>query len=76
MKLLTDQAADSADVDAAVAAAKAAFEPGSEWRSMVSGDRRDLMWKLAQLMEQHRGDLAYYEAMAWPINSDMICTHG
>merc|ERR1719240_2556694 len=40
------QEASAKDVDIAVAAAKAAFEPGSEWRSLNASDRRDLLLKL------------------------------
>jgi len=61
--IATVQAADQADVDKAVDAATAAFDPSSEWRTMVGGDRRDLMLKLADLMETHRKDLAYYESL-------------
>lgn len=61
--IATFQAADSADVDIAVKAAKDAFASGSPWRSMVTGDRRDLMVKLAELIEKHRAELAYYESL-------------
>jgi len=46
------QEADSADVDKAVAAAKAAFAIGSEWRSMDASKRRDLLLKLADLIQR------------------------
>jgi hypothetical protein len=45
--IATFQSAKEADVNIAVAAANAAFEPGSEWRQMRGVDRRDLMNKLA-----------------------------
>ncbi len=50
------QEADSADVDLAVAAARKAFEIGSEWRSMEPSARGALLFKFAQLM---RRDLDY-----------------
>ena len=57
------QAATEADVNIAVAAAKKAFEPGSEWRSMTGADRRDLMNKMANLVEAHRDELCKWEAI-------------
>ena len=47
LPIATFQAGTEADVNIAVAAAKKAFEPGSEWRSMTGADRRDLMNKMA-----------------------------
>jgi len=46
------QEADAADVDLAVAAARAAFKTGSPWRSTEASGRRDLMLKLAALIER------------------------
>jgi acyl-CoA reductase-like NAD-dependent aldehyde dehydrogenase len=43
------------DVDAAVAAARAAFPA---WRALPGDKRRDLMLKMAQALEQHVGDLS------------------
>jgi len=54
------QEADEADVDKAVAAAKAAFSIGSEWRSMDGSKRRDLLLKLAELIER---DMEYLEEL-------------
>ena len=53
-------AGEQADVDAAVAAARAAFE--GPWARMVPAEQAKLMWGLADLIEQHRDMLA-------PINS-------
>ncbi len=50
------QEANAEDVDIAVAAARKAFEIGSEWRSMDPSTRGELMHKLAQLM---RRDIEY-----------------
>ncbi len=45
------QEADEADVNDAVAAATAAFEEGSAWRTTPASGRRDLLLKLAALIE-------------------------
>ena len=57
------QEALEADVDKAVAAAKAAFEIGSPWRSMDASGRRDLLLKLADLMERDKEYLEELEAL-------------
>ena len=53
---------DAADIDAAVAAARAAFEGGA-WSRMSGSERAKLMWKLAELIEQHRDELAELESV-------------
>ena len=50
--------AGAADVDRAVAAARAAFTEGSDWRSMTPGDRGRAMIRLAGLVEAHADELA------------------
>ncbi|KAL8222028.1 UNVERIFIED_CONTAM: Mitochondrial 10-formyltetrahydrofolate dehydrogenase [Gekko kuhli] len=50
------------DVDKAVAAAKDAFEHG-EWGKMNPRDRGRLMYRLADLMEEHQEELATIEAI-------------
>jgi len=57
------QEAGEVDVNKAVAAARAAFAPGSEWRTMPSSKRRDLMLKLASLVERDRAHLAEIESL-------------
>jgi len=57
------QEADSADVDKAVAAAKAAFAIGSEWRSMDASKRRDLLLKLADLIQRDHEYLEELESL-------------
>jgi aldehyde dehydrogenase (NAD+) len=57
------QEAGPADVDKAVAAAKAAFEIGSPWRTMDATGRRDLLLKLANLMERDKEYLEELEAL-------------
>ncbi|TKA71936.1 hypothetical protein B0A49_05015 [Cryomyces minteri] len=52
-------AADPEDVDAAVAAARKAFK--GEWRDMASTERGELMYKLSQLVEEHKETLATIE---------------
>uniref|UniRef100_A0A8V5GEB6 10-formyltetrahydrofolate dehydrogenase n=1 Tax=Melopsittacus undulatus TaxID=13146 RepID=A0A8V5GEB6_MELUD len=51
-----------ADVDKAVAAAKEAFENG-EWRRMDARERGRLMYRLADLMEEHQEELATIESI-------------
>lgn len=41
-----------ADVDLAVAAARRAFHPDGEWRTMTPQHRGKLLWKLADLIEE------------------------
>ncbi|HEY2682207.1 MAG TPA: aldehyde dehydrogenase family protein [Steroidobacteraceae bacterium] len=53
---------DSADVDAAVHAARRAFEAG-EWARMKPVDRERLMHRLADLIEAHADELAELEAI-------------
>nr|XP_018879207.1 cytosolic 10-formyltetrahydrofolate dehydrogenase isoform X3 [Gorilla gorilla gorilla] len=50
------------DVDKAVAAAKDAFENG-RWGKISARDRGRLMYRLADLMEQHQEELATIEAL-------------
>ena len=53
---------DAADIDAAVAAARAAFE-GGPWPKMTGSERAKLMWKLAELIEANRDELAELESL-------------
>jgi len=55
--------ADKADVDLAVAAAKRAFQFGSEWRTMDASNRGKLMHKLCDLIEQNREYIASLETL-------------
>jgi aldehyde dehydrogenase (NAD+)/phenylacetaldehyde dehydrogenase len=52
-----------ADVDAAVRAARAAFDEGSEWRRMSAADRGRRMVALADLLEANGAQLAELEAL-------------
>ncbi|KAL4227704.1 Retinal dehydrogenase 1 [Mactra antiquata] len=62
-KICDVQEGDKADVDKAVAAAKKAFEFGSEWRSMDASQRAVLLNKLADLIERDRIYLASLETL-------------
>jgi aldehyde dehydrogenase (NAD+) len=53
---------DTADVDKAVAAARAAFEKGP-WKKMSASQRGVLMNKLADLIEKNADELAQLEAL-------------
>ena len=57
------QEAGPEDVDKAVAAATAAFELGSPWRSMAASERGKFMMKLADLMEKNSEYLEELEAL-------------
>ena len=54
--------ADAADVDKAVAAARAAFERGP-WRKMQASERGRLLTRLADLIEKNADELAALEAL-------------
>ena len=54
--------ADAADVDLAVAAARRAFEGGA-WPKMSPSERGRLLWKLADLVDQHADELAELESL-------------
>jgi phenylacetaldehyde dehydrogenase len=54
--------AGSEDVDRAVAAARAAFESGP-WQEMLPVAREALLWKLADLIEQHASEFAEIESL-------------
>ena len=54
--------ADAPDVDVAVAAARRAFEGGA-WPRMSPSERGRLLWKLADLVDQHADELAELESL-------------
>jgi acyl-CoA reductase-like NAD-dependent aldehyde dehydrogenase len=54
--------ADAEDVDRAVAAARRAFESGS-WPKLTPSQRGRLLWKVADLIEQHAEELAELETL-------------
>src|SRR5512140_3842787 len=60
--LTTAAEASAADVDAAVQAARKAFDdPSGPWRKMSASERGRLLWKIAELVEQHIDELAELE---------------
>ena len=62
-QVLTKVAAcDAADVDAAVKAARAAFDKGT-WANMAPAQRKRIMLKLAELMMKNREELALLETL-------------
>ncbi len=50
------------DIDRAVTAARNAFDKGP-WRKMTPSERGKLMWKLADLIDQHTEELAQLESL-------------
>ncbi|XP_072934494.1 cytosolic 10-formyltetrahydrofolate dehydrogenase [Epargyreus clarus] len=56
------QSASANDVDKAVKAAKKAFEEG-EWSKISARERGQIMFRLADLMEQHKEELATIESI-------------
>lgn len=56
------QRATVGDVDRAVRAAKRAFDEG-EWSKMSARDRGKLLFRLADLMEEHKQELATIESI-------------
>ena len=52
----------SADVDAAVAAARAAFESDS-WRGMTPSARGKLLWRVGELIDRHADELSELEVL-------------
>src|ERR1700683_4716035 len=53
---------DREDVDVAVKAARRAFESGP-WPEMSPSERGRLLWKLAELIDQHNEELAELETL-------------
>ncbi|MBS1815769.1 MAG: aldehyde dehydrogenase family protein [Acidobacteria bacterium] len=54
--------ADAADVDIAVRAARHAFDGGA-WPALTPSQRGRLLWKVADLLEQHTEEFAQLEAL-------------
>jgi phenylacetaldehyde dehydrogenase len=55
-------AGDKADIDLAVKAARKAFESGP-WPEMSPSEKGRLLWKLAELIDQHNEELAELETL-------------
>jgi phenylacetaldehyde dehydrogenase len=60
-------AADKADVDLAVAAARRSFDSGI-WRNKSAADKQNILWRASDIMERHAAELAKLEAL----NSGML----
>jgi len=55
-------AGDKADIDAAVQAARQAFETGP-WSRMTTSERGRLIWKLGDVLEEHADEFAELETL-------------
>ncbi|MCM2315958.1 MAG: aldehyde dehydrogenase family protein [Thermoanaerobaculia bacterium] len=55
--------AESADIDAAVAAARAQLGPGSAWQKMKPRDRAKVMWKLADMLSSRAAEIGRIETI-------------
>src|ERR1700693_3485160 len=53
---------DAADVDRAVAAARASFEKKT-WRGMDPSKKEKVLWDVAELLVKHKDELAALESM-------------
>lgn len=51
------------DVDAAVKAARAQLEPGSEWQKMKPRDRAKVMWRLADILTAKADEIGRIETL-------------
>jgi acyl-CoA reductase-like NAD-dependent aldehyde dehydrogenase len=56
-------AADASDADAAVRAARRAFDPGAPWRRMSGLDRGRIIERLARMLEAHAEEIAELEVL-------------
>jgi acyl-CoA reductase-like NAD-dependent aldehyde dehydrogenase len=55
--------ASTADVNAAVAAARSAFDPNGAWRKMSASDRGKVLWRIADLLEQNIEEISELETL-------------
>lgn len=60
-RIATAAAGEAADIDAAVAAARAAFT--GPWSKFTAAERGRVIWKLADLIEQHAAELIELEVL-------------
>jgi aldehyde dehydrogenase (NAD+) len=51
------------DVDAAVQAARAQMEPGSEWQKMKPRDRAKILWRLADMLSTRAAEIGRIETI-------------
>jgi len=62
-RIATAAAGGPADVDRAVRAARAAFEPGAPWRRMTAPDRGRIMQRFAALLAEHAEQILELEVL-------------
>ncbi|HEX8154430.1 MAG TPA: aldehyde dehydrogenase family protein [Thermoanaerobaculia bacterium] len=62
-KLADVASAGAEDVDAAVKAARAQLEPGSEWQKMKPRDRAKIMWRLADMLVNRAAEIGRIETL-------------
>ena len=61
---ITDVASASVeDVDAAVKAARAQMEPGSEWQKMKPRDRAKILWRIADMLSARADEIGRIETI-------------
>jgi aldehyde dehydrogenase (NAD+) len=62
-KLADVASAGAEDVDAAVSAARAQMEPGSEWQKMKPRDRAKVLWRLADMLSARAAEIGRIETL-------------
>ena len=62
-KIADVASAGAEDVDAAVRAARAQLEPGSEWQKMKPRDRAKIMWRLADMLSARAEEIGRIETI-------------
>src|SRR5258708_38282069 len=62
-KLADVASAGLADVDAAVRAARAQMEPGSDWQKMKPRDRGKILWKIADMLAAKADEIGHIETL-------------
>src|SRR5215213_1565128 len=62
-KIADIASAGAEDIDAAVKAARAQLEPGSEWQKMKPRDRAKVLWRLADLLMARAAEIGHIETI-------------
>src|SRR4029077_6471265 len=62
-KLADVASAGAEDVDAAVKAARAQMEPGSQWQKMKPRDRAKVLWRIADMLSSHAEEIGRIETL-------------
>jgi acyl-CoA reductase-like NAD-dependent aldehyde dehydrogenase len=62
-KIADVASAGTEDVDAAVRAARAQMEPGSEWQKMKPRDRAKVLWRIADMLSAKAADIGRIETI-------------